>query len=291
MKSLGPYFGIPEAPSLTTVPVRFSSITLTKIFREVTEGEVVNVSLPCCEAYLVMLYLEDTIHSDIGADGTLAPPRWCARGSICVVDLRDGASVALHRSLSSLAIYVPKALIAEVSELSFPSKSTELRCRRGEPDSVVSNLGVVILSLFETDASETILGHLGIAICAHLLQDCIEASSIRDDVVLPHRREAAAKEFMRKNLAREVCVAEIAAAAGLSANHFSQGFKKVTGYTPHQWLMHARVDAAKELLCQNDLSLKAIADSCGFVDQSHFTKVFARETGMTPAIWRAKRIN
>ena len=39
------------------------------------------------------------------------------------------------------------------------------------------------------------------------------------------------------------------------------------------------------------LFAKMIADACGFVDQSHFTKVFSRETGVTPAVWRAGYIN
>lgn len=292
VKSLGPYFGIPEAPSLVAVPAGSSSISVTRILREVEQGEDARVSLPCCDAYLLMLYLEDTVHSDVKGDGTLAPPRPCAGGSICVVDLCNGAAVVLHESLSSLAIFLPKALIADVAELSFPTKSTKLRCRRAEPDAVVSSLGIVILALFRTPSAETVLGHLGLALCTHLIQDCIDdASDLPDDVTLPLRREAVAKEFMLRNLALELSVSDIAAAAGLSANHFSQGFKKVTGYTPHQWLMHARVNAAKDLLCQTELPLRSIADACGFADHSHLTKVFSRETGMTPALWRAKGMN
>jgi AraC-like DNA-binding protein len=290
LKTLGPYFDLPEAVALTTVPVRSSSICVTRIVKDVSDGERPIVSLPVCDAYFLMVYTKEAHHCDILPDGTRTLPRKFERGSVCLVDLSEGASIVLYADLHSVTFLLPKALIAEVGELFSASPKIELRCRRGERDPVLSNLTDIILSLFgrETGSWETLLKHLAIAICSHLIEDPLaEAEAGADKTILPYDRETLAKEFMKNNLARELCVADIAAAAGLSANHFSQGFKKVTGVTPHRWLMQARVDAAKDLLRNSDLTLKAIADACGFVDQSHFTKVFSRETGMTPAIWRA----
>lgn len=292
--SLGPYFGVAEARFLKTVPLKSWPITVTRIVKAVSKDVASRVALPSRDAYLLMVYLEDTVHSDIQADGSLAPPRRCGKGSVCVVDLHHGASVVLHRDLSSLAVYLPKALIAEVAAISFPGQEKKkLRCRRAEPDQVVSNLAVVILSLFDRDprATEPLLRHLSVAVCTHLLQDCLEVSASKSGAMLPAAREAAAKVFMRENLARELTVADIAAITGLSANHFAQGFKNVTGLTPHQWLMQARVEAAKDLLSEHQLSLKEIAKACGFVDQSHFTKVFSREVGNTPAQWRSRQLH
>jgi len=294
LNTLGPYFGLPEAASLKTVPVRSSSICVTRIAKDVTDGERPIVCLPVCDAYFLMVYTKEAHHCDILPDGTRTLPRRFERGSVCLVDLSEGASIVLHADLHSTTFFLPKALIQEVGELSRASPTIQLRCRRGERDPVLSNLTDVVLSLFDrrTASWESLLKHLAIAICSHLIEDLIgETEAGLDDAILPYNRETAAKEFMRKNLARELSVAEIAAAAGLSANHFSQGFKKVTGVTPHQWLMHARVEAAKELLRGSEASLKMIADACGFVDQSHFTKVFSRETGVTPAVWRAGYIN
>ncbi|RAX37694.1 AraC family transcriptional regulator [Rhizobium tropici] len=276
------------------VPVRSSPVCVTRIAKDVSDGERPIVSLPICDAYFLMVYTKEAHHCDILPDGTRTLPRKFARGSVCLVDLSEQASIVLYANLHSVTFFLPKALIREVGELSSTSPKIQLRCRRGERDPVLSNLTDVILCLFdrETGSREALLKHLAIAICSHLIEDPVsEAEAGADDAILPYNREAAAKEFMRKNLARELSVAEIAAAAGISANHFSQGFKKVTGATPHQWLMHARVEAAQELLRGSELSLKAIAEACGFVDQSHFTKVFSRETGMTPAVWRAGCLN
>lgn len=294
LKTLGPYFGLPEAASLNAVPVRSSSICVTRIAKDVVDGERPIVSLPVCDSYFLMVYTKEAHHCDILPDGSRTLPRRFERGSVCLVDLSEGASIVLYADLHSVTFLLPKTLIQEVGELSRASPKIELRCRRGERDPVLSNLTDIVLSLFdrETGSWEALLKHLAIAICSHLIEDpgCETEDGI-DEAILPHSRETLAKEFMRKNLARELCVADIAAATGLSANHFSQGFKKVTGVTPHRWLMHARVDAAKDLLRNSDFTLKAIADACGFVDQSHFTKVFSRETGVTPAVWRAGRLH
>lgn len=292
--SLGPYFGMAEAAFLQTVPLDSSPISVTKIARPVTADNEARVVLPGSDAYLMMVYLEDTIHSDIQSDGSIAPPRWCGKGSVCVVDLCEGASVVLRRSLSSLAVYLPKALIEEVARTSFPhQEKKELRCRRAEPDQVVSNLSAVILSLFDRDPAtiDPILRHLSVALCTHLLQDCLEVSGSKNGSILPVDLEIAAKDFMRENLARELTVAEIARVTGLPAGQFAQGFKNVTGLAPHQWLMQARVAAAKGLLAEHELSIREIARACGFVDQSHFTKVFSKQVGTTPAQWRGRRLH
>lgn len=292
--SLAPFLGVSETYSLQAVPVRSSPIEVTKIFRPISSDATSHIRLPRCDAYFLMLYLDDAIHCDIRADGSLAPPRFCCRGSICVIDLRDGAAVALQTTLSSIAITMPKAFIAEVAELSPGLDGDALRCRRAELDPVVSNLGLVLLSLFERElsSSQAILRHLGIAICTHLLQDFPDPKSLKKDVVVTgHRVASMAKHFMRHNLSRQLSIADVAAITGLSVRQFSQTFKKATGLTANRWLLRARVEAAKELLSEHQLTFEEIAKVCGFAEQSHFAKVFAREVGVTPAVWRAKRVN
>ncbi|MBP2551774.1 AraC-like DNA-binding protein [Neorhizobium galegae] len=291
---LGGCFGMPEAPFLEAMPLSSAPITVSKIVRTVTKDVEARVTIPRSDAYLVMVYLEDTIHSDVLSNGRLAPPRWCVKGSLCVVDLMEGACAVLHRDLVALAIYLPKALIQEVARASFPDGvARTLRCRRAEPDKVVSNLASVVLSLFERDPAtiDPLLRHLSIAVCTHLLQDCLDVVTSKNATILQADREMAAKGFMQENLGRELTVAEIAAVIGLSAAHFAQGFKNVTGLTPRQWITRARVGAAKTLLSEHELSIREIARACGFVDQSHLTKVFSREVGTTPARWRDRQLH
>jgi AraC family transcriptional regulator len=53
--------------------------------------------------------------------------------------------------------------------------------------------------------------------------------------------------------------------------------------------LQRRVDAAQELLLNSTLSLTDIALTCGFADQSHFTRVFTANVGISPGALRRAR--
>ncbi|MDT4887607.1 HTH-type transcriptional activator RhaR [compost metagenome] len=56
--------------------------------------------------------------------------------------------------------------------------------------------------------------------------------------------------------------------------------------SPHDWLLQMRVEKAKELMLRTSLNLSQIALDCGFADQSHFSRVFQKMTGLPPSRWR-----
>ena len=58
---------------------------------------------------------------------------------------------------------------------------------------------------------------------------------------------------------------------------------------PYQWHMKARLRRVEEMLADGDLALTQIAAEAGFADQAHFTRVFRRFYGLTPAAWRRAR--
>ncbi len=83
-----------------------------------------------------------------------------------------------------------------------------------------------------------------------------------------------------------ISLPEIAEAAGISASHFVTLFKASTGLAPHQYLIQARIESAKELLQRGDLSLAQVASRAGFCDQSHLNRHFKRTVGITPGRYR-----
>jgi transcriptional regulator GlxA family with amidase domain len=103
---------------------------------------------------------------------------------------------------------------------------------------------------------------------------------------LSRRRLNRVMEYIHSNLARDVRIESIARAAALSAFHFARAFKRTTGMTPHRYLVHARIERAKELMRETRKGLAEIAVEAGFVDQSHMTNVFRRLTGATPTAFR-----
>jgi AraC-like DNA-binding protein len=83
-----------------------------------------------------------------------------------------------------------------------------------------------------------------------------------------------------------VRLADLAAAAGLSRMHFAAQFRAATGYRPHEYLLLRRIERAKELLSNDDMPIVQVALSVGFQGQAHFSTVFRRIAGETPARWR-----
>jgi AraC-like DNA-binding protein/ligand-binding sensor protein len=98
-----------------------------------------------------------------------------------------------------------------------------------------------------------------------------------------------AEKFIQMNFSRKLSLNEIAAASGLSAPYFSTIFKKEMGENLSTYLNRLRVEKARRLLVETDLPLSKISLSCGFEDQSWFSKIFKSYSGINPAKYRQKK--
>ncbi len=99
---------------------------------------------------------------------------------------------------------------------------------------------------------------------------------------------ARAVEFMEQQLDREITRDEVARAAGLSPSHFSHLMRAKTGASFTELLTRLRIDRACQLLTSTTLGLAHIAQTCGFGDQSYFTRVFRKAIGQTPGEYRRR---
>jgi AraC-like DNA-binding protein len=97
-----------------------------------------------------------------------------------------------------------------------------------------------------------------------------------------------AKAIERLNLAPEaqISLAELAALCGVSRFQFLRGFAREMGITPHAYVVQQRVRLARRLLA-NGQSPAHAAIQAGFADQSHMTRAFVRQLGITPGRYRA----
>ena len=80
---------------------------------------------------------------------------------------------------------------------------------------------------------------------------------------------------------------ELARRAGLSRYHFLRTFKDVTGVTPHQWVLRARLRDAAHRLVTTRAPVTEIALDVGFDDLSNFIRSFRAEFGVSPRRYRA----
>ncbi|MGE4485625.1 MAG: helix-turn-helix domain-containing protein [Oscillospiraceae bacterium] len=96
-------------------------------------------------------------------------------------------------------------------------------------------------------------------------------------------------QYMRAHYAEKITLNVMAEMAYLSPAYFSRVFKKETGRTFSSYLNLVRIEKSKEMLLHMDLRLTDIALMTGFEDQSYFTKVFKRVTGLAPLKYRESK--
>jgi len=108
-----------------------------------------------------------------------------------------------------------------------------------------------------------------------------------DRATLDARQLARIDDYIEAMLATTITVRAMAELTGWSPRRFAEAFKRTTGRTPYQHVVHRRLAAARRLLRTTNLSIAEIALRLGFANQSHFTALFTRAVGMTPRRWRA----
>lgn len=96
------------------------------------------------------------------------------------------------------------------------------------------------------------------------------------------------REYVRDRLDQDLRLDEFAAIAGLSRFHFCVSFKRATGQTPHEWLVHLRMEKARELLAVGKMSIYQVALEVGYQTPSAFASAFRRTQGVTPSAFRAR---
>jgi AraC family transcriptional regulator len=94
------------------------------------------------------------------------------------------------------------------------------------------------------------------------------------------------RDYIEEHLDDDISMTILAELARLSPFHFARVFKQSFGLPPQRYLTLRRIERAKELLRQPDLSVTRIGLNVGFSDTSSFSAAFRRETGVTPTDFR-----
>jgi AraC-like DNA-binding protein len=103
---------------------------------------------------------------------------------------------------------------------------------------------------------------------------------------LPKWRMKRVEQYLADNIDRRIGLDDMATAAGLSKMHFAAQFRAATGFRPHEYLLFMRIERAKRVMVASEMPLVEVALSVGFNAQAHFSTVFKRFTGKSPAQWK-----
>jgi AraC-like DNA-binding protein len=243
------------------------------------------------DAFLVTLTLRDYPNRVYWEDGRLMSVCDVRAGQICIHDLKRDPVALLDKPIHHLFFYLPRGALDAIADGADAPRIGDLNHRPvGIDDHTISSLGRVLLPALNhpDQASQLFVDHLLFAIGVHIAQTYGGMRPLSPPVQggLASWQVRRATEILRANLDGRLLIEEVARECRLSVSHFSRAFRRSMGVAPHSWLLTRRVEAAKEKLRDDRLTLLDVALACGFADQSHLTRVFTRVVGISPGAWR-----
>jgi AraC family transcriptional regulator len=220
------------------------------------------------------------LRSEAIAAGTVSI---CTFGESKTIEMKDAAGFAI--------VVVRNEALELVIEEARPQIGAGLEAHDALHEPTLNNLIQVLLiekrEGFPNDLF--FLDGLAVALAGYLIRQYSSVS--------PHRRKTftgglapsalrRSIEVMEAHIDKELRLSELAREAGMSVSHFIRGFRQSTGKSPHQFLIHRRVERAQALMRDPRISLTEVALASGFADQHHLARVFRRITNVTPSSYR-----
>jgi AraC family transcriptional regulator len=127
-----------------------------------------------------------------------------------------------------------------------------------------------------------------LALEARVLELVVGLSRRRPPGGAPPRWLLRVRDLLHDEPAAHGSLVRLAREAGVHEGHLARVFRDHFGCSVGAYARARRIELAAEWLRTSERSISEIAASAGFYDQSHFTKVFHRMLGATPAEWRRR---
>jgi AraC-like DNA-binding protein len=138
-------------------------------------------------------------------------------------------------------------------------------------------------------------------ICAAIQQIRSQGSALKPEAIvnpsiLPDLSESKSEyrlwqavAYIEDHLDQSLSLTQLAAVVQISPDYFSHWFKQSLGVSPHQYIIKCRLQRAKQLIIQGELTIAEVARKVGFANQAHLNRHFKRVFGMTPKEIRRKQ--
>lgn len=97
---------------------------------------------------------------------------------------------------------------------------------------------------------------------------------------------AQVKQYMELHYMDDLAIDLLAEKFGISVNYFNRIFHSGCGMSAKEYLIHIRVEHAKEYLKNPGLNIREVGSIVGYGDSNYFTRIFKKKTGMTPVEYR-----
>ncbi|MBN3834222.1 AraC family transcriptional regulator [Burkholderia sp. Ac-20344] len=216
--------------------------------------------------------------------------RWFQHNSIYVRDFSRNFRADLHGKFDFVLVELSHRYLDDLGREHDGLEIGGLSCAPDVQDAVLGHLARAVADSLDGPGALNALfvEQMGLAIGTHLAlrYGNARAPDLQRKGILSPAKVALAKELLMEKANLGVSIEEVANECDLSRGYFIRAFSRTTGRTPHQWLLEQRVIRARQLIETTDMTLAEIADVCGFADQSHLNRIFARIVGHPPGAWR-----
>lgn len=108
-------------------------------------------------------------------------------------------------------------------------------------------------------------------------------------VGLAHRHLIQAAELMETNIEEPLSLDDVADKVGVSRRQIERLFRRHLGMVPSKYYLEARLNRARALLLQTDLSIMEVAVACGFESPPHFSRCYRGQFGCAPSAERQRQ--
>jgi AraC family transcriptional regulator len=212
-------------------------------------------------------------------------------GSIIVVSRGTEDTVSFPQPVKRILLNLENSLLQQAFQENDSGREVEFIPQWGVENSQVG----YILRALEADLEAGVPGGklfgesllCGLAVHLQHSYAVIPPRDARPRNGLPRARLNRVMEYIEANLDREIALTALANTAGMSPHYFSELFKQSLHLSPYQYVLRRRIEYARQLLSQPDITVLEAAVRSGFSDQSQFTKLFRRIVGVTPTGYRA----
>lgn len=104
----------------------------------------------------------------------------------------------------------------------------------------------------------------------------------------PHQQVRLARQVLDRSYHTPITIVELSHAVALSPFHLIRAFRRLYKQTPHQYLIDKRIEKAKDLLRNSDLSITEICLAVGYESLGSFSSLFQKVTGISPSMYRSR---
>ncbi|RPI90404.1 MAG: helix-turn-helix domain-containing protein, partial [Chloroflexi bacterium] len=164
-----------------------------------------------------------------------------------------------------------------------------------QSDKRLQGIPVIVLTAQHLSSEEmTLLNQGVVAVLGKGLFTAAETLTHIEHALAYHKRLGSENQrlvrkvmaYLHENFAQPIIREQLASYAGVSERHLNRCFMQETGTTPLTYLNRYRIQEARKLLAEGQLSVIEVMGRVGFSESSYFTRIFRREVGVSPGAYK-----